>query len=251
MNFLFTREVISDLSDVDRIFKQSLLPWWDDISLYHDKLQEDFTWKVLPAVVLNIYKYFGLNRKISIAMANIFKNVYFSNYIHALIKDDEEGQQHDNKMQFTILIGDYIFGNILKLLVESNTVNLLDIFSELMSELSEGMILQYKLQAEPSQVFKKAKAPLYETVFYTAAQLSGLNGENKEVYKRMGYNLGMSVELYNQSGFGQEAQRYVYNMEQILKKFKDYYNTPDSILEKVIKNLHASIYDRESIAVVI
>ncbi|MEN6459885.1 MAG: hypothetical protein ABFC94_00750 [Syntrophomonas sp.] len=250
MKFLFTSEINADLLNVDKLFEQSLLPWWDEISVYNNRMKDDFTWQVLPAVVLHVYKYFGLNCQIAIAMANIFKTIYFSNGIHILVKDDKEGQKPGKEMQFAILIGDFIFGRVLKLLVESDVSNLLATLSNMICEINEGMVLQYKLEADSNQVFKKAKAPLYSAVFNTAAQLSGLEGEKKEVYKELGYNLGMTLELSNQSEFQQEAILYMHKTESTLGRFKDYYNTPDSILTRVIKNLHASICGPESIAVV-
>lgn len=249
MKFLFTSEINTDLAEVDKLFKQSLLPLWDNIAVYNNRMKEDFTWQVLPAVVLHVYKYFGLNRQIAVAMANIFKTIYFSNGIHTLIKDDSEGQKHDKELQYEILIGDFIFGRVLKLLVESKVSNLLATFSNMICEINEGMVLQYKMNAEYSQVCKKTKAPLYTAVFNTAAQLSGLEGEIREFYKELGYNLGMSMELCNQSRF-QEAMAYIHKTESMLGRFKDYYNTPDSILARVIKNLHANIYGPNNVAIV-
>jgi hypothetical protein len=62
MKFLFTSEIKAELLEVDEMFKRSLLPWWDEISVYNYYMEEDFTWQVLPAVVLHVYKHFGLNR---------------------------------------------------------------------------------------------------------------------------------------------------------------------------------------------
>jgi hypothetical protein len=42
----------------------------------------------------------------------------------------------------------------------------------------------------------------------------------------------------------------VLKIELMLGKFKDYYNTPDNNLMKVIKNLHANICGPDSMAIV-
>jgi hypothetical protein len=183
-------------------------------------------------------------------MANIFKTIYFSNRIHVLVKDVKEGQKHDKELQFNILIGDFIFGRVLKLLVESNVSKLLATLSNTICEINEGLVMQYKLKAESSQAFKKTKAPLYSAVFNTAAQLSGLEGETKERYEELGYNFGMAMELCNQSGMRQEAIVYMHKTELIMDKFMDNYNIPDSILKKMINNLHASTYRPERVAIV-
>ncbi|MGI5920825.1 MAG: hypothetical protein ACOX6I_03735 [Syntrophomonadaceae bacterium] len=251
MKFLFSSEINSDLVSVDKLFKQSLFNWWDDICVYHNRIKDEFTWKVLPAVVLQVYRYFGLNHRTAIALANIFRTIYFSNCIHELIRDDDDGQQYNNDMQFTILIGDYIFGRVLKLLVESDVSCLLSTFSSMMCELDEGMILQYKLKADRNQVIKKSKAPLYAAVFDTAAQLSGLGEDSRRAYRKLGYNLGMSLELSNHACSRQEARDYIHKTELILEMVKDSHNTPDSILHKVTRNLHANICGLENVAVVV
>lgn len=250
MNSIFSEDVEASLIDVDNLLEKSLLPWWDDITSYKEHLQEDITWKVLPEVVLDVYKYFGIDRQLSIAMANIFKTIYFSNHIHSLVKDDEEGQKHSNDLQFTILIGDYIFGRVLKLLVENGVSELLAVLSNMICELNEGMVLQYKTDVKLHQALQKTRAPLYAAAFDTAAQLSGLEGEHKQLYQEIGYNLGMAIELSNENESGPEAKTYIHNAELILRHCHDFYNMQDNILEKIIKDLHVSICGVHNVAVV-
>lgn len=250
MNSVFSREIKADLPEVDQKFRDSLLPWWDDMSVYYNQMQDDFTWRVLPAVVLNIYKHFGHNRSLSIAMASIFKTIYFSNCIHAVIKDDEEGQQHDDVLQFAILIGDYIFGTVLKSLVQSGTTNLVGVLSDMMCELNEGMVLKYKLAAEPKKVLEKTRAPLYGTAFLTAARLSGQTREDQESYYQMGHNLGMSIELIGTHEHLQDARHYIHKAEILMGRCNHYAGKPSTVMEKAIRELHLVICGFDKVAVV-
>ena len=113
MNLLFTRDLKTELADLEQVFKHSLLPWWDNIDNYVKKLQNDLTWVILPPAVMSIYQYTGHSRQLSISMSSIFRNCYLAHRIHGLVKDDEEGQQYDQDLQFNILLGDYISGRVL------------------------------------------------------------------------------------------------------------------------------------------
>jgi hypothetical protein len=250
MKYIFSREISGDIAKVEDSFRDNLLPWWSDIEIYYNRMQDDLTWNVLPAVVLSVYKHFDLNRSLAVAMASVFKTVYFSNTIHAQIKDDEEGQIHDNKLQFAILVGDYIFGTVLKSLVRSGTTSLVGIMSDMICELNEGMVLQSKTSAEKTKVLEKTRAPLYGTSFLSAARLAGLNLDKQEVYRKMGQNLGMSFELYADKQSLKDARPYIHNTEILMGRCNDNASKPGTILEKVIKDLHLAICGNEKVAVV-
>lgn len=250
MKQIFARDFRTEILELDVVFKNSLLPWWEDISEYVKKLDDDITWNMLPLVVLGIYRFNGLDRQISIAMANIFKTLYLANSIHALVKDDNEGQEHNQKLQFSILLGDYIFGRMLKLLVEAKADHLVGVFAHMMAEINEGMVLQHKYNIDHLEVVEKTRGPLYMRAFETAAQLSGSNEENQERYRQMGLALGMSIELLAFDFLNQELHDYVHRTEQIFKVIKQQKNSSNSTLEKVISKLHGLLYNINGFAVV-
>lgn len=250
MKCVFSGEIKGDIVEVEKSFRDNLLPWWNDIAVYYNRIQDDLTWRVLPAVVLSVYKHFGLDRALSVAMASMFETVYFSNSIHALIKDDDEGQVHDNELQFAILVGDYIFGTVLKSLVRSKNTSLVGIMADMMCELNEGMVLQNKLGANRTQVLEKTRAPLYGTAFLSAARLSGQTFENQEIYRQMGHNLGMSIELLGNKQSHKDTRPFIQNDEVLMDRCNNYASKPSALLENVIRDLHLAICENEKVAVV-
>jgi len=207
MDFIFTGEMKADLQEVDNIFRKSLLPWWDEISVYMPGANEDPGFKLLPAMVINAYKYLGIDKNLAIQMANLFKIIHFASKIHVLIKDDEEGQKHNQELQFTILIGDYIFGKVLRLLLETHADRLLDMFATMICDLNEGLIVEYKLNAGLSEVLARTRGPLYHKAFLSAAHMAGWAEDSVEIYGDLGYNLCMALELiyiYAQNATGKE-----------------------------------------------
>lgn len=250
MNLLFTRDLKAELADLEQVFKHSLLPWWDNINNYVGKLKDDLTWTILPSVVMSIYQYTGHSRQLSIAMSSIFRNSYLAHRVHALVKDDEEGQQYDQDLQFNILIGDYISGRVLKGLVETKTDHLLNDFAEMTAEINQGMVIKHKLNGSFIQIVETTRVPLYVTAFLTAAKLAGYDAECCEIYRQMGYHLGMSIELGQDPVFHQQAHDHFHKCEKLFLKINNKRNVSNSSLEKAIRELHDHFFSMEESAVV-
>lgn len=236
MKFSFTREMHADLHEVDELFQNSLVPWWDEVGFYMNEIEEDPTFSIIPAIVIMAYQNLGLGHNISIQMANIFKTVYFANRIHVTVKDSEEGQEYDQRLQFTILIGDYIFGRILKLLLEAEASNLLDDFSKMMCEMNEGFLLEHKLSDNVEICLQKARAPLYSTAFLTAAKLSNLDSNKIRLYEEIGYHLGLALELLFR-GENTLSTGYRYETEVLIEEFAANLNETGFVLGPFVKDL--------------
>jgi geranylgeranyl pyrophosphate synthase len=195
MESIFTKEMQADLLEVDNSFKKSLSPWWEEISGYVPEAQQDISFRLLPAMVIDAYRFLGLERDLALQMANMFKTIYLASKIHVLIGDDEEGQQHNQELQFSILIGDYIFGRVLKLLLETHTDQLLHMFAAMICQINEGLIVKYKSAADLDEVLAQTRAPFYHYAFLSAAKMAGMGPGDAELYGKIGHNIGMALEL--------------------------------------------------------
>jgi hypothetical protein len=250
MNLLFTRDLKTELADLEQVFKHSLLPWWDNIDNYVESLKNDLTWMILPPVVMSIYQFTGHSRQLSVSMSSIFRNCYLAHRIHGLVKDDEEGQQYDQDLQFNILLGDYISGQVLKALVETETDHLLNDFAEMIAEVNQGMVIKHKLNGSFSKIIETTRVPFYATAFLTAAKLAGYDTECCQSYRQMGYHFGMSIELGQDPVSHQQAQSHVHKCERIFVKINNRNNSSNSNLEKAIRELHSHFCGLEEFAVV-
>lgn len=250
MNLIFTRDLKAELAELEQVFKHSFLPWKDNIDNYVNRLNNDFTWTILPFVVMSIYKYTGHNRQLSIAMSNIFRTCYLSHRIHALVKDDEEGQQHDRELQFNILIGDYLLGYVLKALVDVKADSQLEDFIRMISEINHGMLVKHKLNGSCEEVAEKTRAPFYATAFLTAAQLAGYDRETCKLYHNMGFHFGMSAELGQDPSLRQQTQFHAYECERLFIKLNQRDNIANSNLEGAIRELRCHFCDLGAFAVV-
>lgn len=205
---MLERDLKYDLEEVNRLVRNRLLPWWDGIQAYVSKASEEPTWEQLPAAVVAIYGYLGQQRAFSLKMAAIFRMTHLASVIHESVGDDEDGQSYDQDMQFTILIGDYIFGAILKMLVESDSDHLLDVFSDTIGQINEGLAMKYKLNLAPDQYLPKTRASLYQAAFTTAARLRGISSEAIGWYTKLGFHIGMGLEGHALPGLGPETMNH-------------------------------------------
>ncbi len=217
MESIINGEMQAYLSEVEDEFQSGLRPWWDEISAYLPQADEDLGYQLLPAMVVNAYRYLELDRNLAITMANLFKTFNFANIIHCLVKDDREGQKHNRELQFNILIGDFLFGRVLKLLLETEADKLLGIFAAMIATVNEGLVIKNNLHGELEQVLTKARAPLYEGAFLSAAKMANWDPGAAEVYGKVGHNLGMALELISIYDQQRSGHTYLDNVDYLLK----------------------------------
>ncbi len=249
MDLAFSRELEVEMHDIENMFKKSLQPWWEDLADLLTHLQGDRSFQLMPAVVILAYKYLDMDHEIRVAMGNLFKTIYFANRIHTLVKDSDEGQIHNQDMQFTILIGDYIFGRVLKLLLEAKADKVLDEFAQMISQINEGLVIMHKSDVCIQEVMLQTSAPFYSTAFLTAARLKGLDGDEVALYEELGLNLGMALEL-TLIGHSMEALNYLNETFESINKIKLITGNIDSSLDKLLKELQDMVPIYDSAAVV-
>lgn len=209
-NFGFSRELNKEICEVDNNLRKSLNSWWGELEIFISGLEDDPLWQSIPEFVFLAYDYFGIKRDISLQMAVIFKMVYLTKYIHGTIKDDEEGQDYNQLLQFSILIGDYISGLIMSQLLRAGQGDLISSFSDLMIEINEGLIIKHKIDFDSLAATEKTSASLYKLIFLTAAKIDGIsNNATLEKVSLLGSYLGMVMVLFFNNASHQVISKYI------------------------------------------
>ncbi len=185
-----------EIKSIDSAFYGQLYMWEKELDKYYESIRDDFTFIFMPLLVFKAYQFLGVDRDRSLAMANLFKTAYFGDFIMLNVKNEDEGQEYNQEMQFSILISDYIFGKVLSFLVENECSWLLDNFAEMMTEINEGFIIQYCFNADADTILFRTRMPLYSTAFFTAARTAGLDRESAASFLQIGSNIGIAMELY-------------------------------------------------------
>ncbi|HWP98480.1 MAG TPA: hypothetical protein VN426_16680 [Syntrophomonadaceae bacterium] len=238
MNVGMTRELHNDLLAVNEVFKSSIQPWWNDVLVYHEQVEKEETFALLPALTLAVFDYMGHKREVALVIASIVKLFYFNNRIVETVKDDEEGQVQDQNLQFSILIGDYVLGSILKLLVENEVDSLLKLFSDMMAQVNQGLVEKYKLSMSCQEIIMKSRIPIYQTAFLAAARLGEVDPQEEARLKQMGLHVGMAVELLREGNLQEEARLHIHGAEALLKQMGKCNETHGSSLAIILRGLH-------------
>lgn len=248
MNLSVAREFHNEKDELDRVFKSTLGTWRNSTHIYYEEIKQDATWNILPGVIYAAYYLLGCENSFT-NYANIFRTAYFAHYIHTRVKDAEEGQVYNQEMQFCILIGDYFFGRLLKLLVKADNREILMPFAGMICSMNEGMIIKHSGDAEYKYVIEKTKAVIYATAFLSAAILAGKDAPFKELYRKLGFNIGMMIELSN--GIDQQGRimEYLYATEKIFKQIGEKNRGRSNLVEKIISEARNSLLVSEAAVV--
>ena len=238
MDLLAAMELKEEQAQINDAFNNMLQPWWPDLSEYLGGLDNDPAWCQFDAVVLSIYKYFMAENERALDLSAVLKAVYFVKYIHGLVRDESEGQIHDRKLQFSILIGDFVFGYAFKMLLDSDSAMLIDSFSAMICDMNEGMVLEHMTDLSPTEKIQKTLAPLYEYAFLTGAVLAGCSADEKEWSKKLGESLGTAVELYIRDSKKEDIAPLVAESIRLFGCLNRSRPIPGSILEKIIAELN-------------
>ena len=246
MEYLFAHDYRHQLNEVERYFKAGMLKPWPEINTYINRLEGDTTWDHLSLMTMVFYEHLSIDQRLSTVMAYIYKNLYLAQSIHCGVKDDEEGQEYNQDLQFAILIGDYTFGYIMQLLLENKAEKVLDSLSAMICTISEGLVRKHQQAWNHIREVEEIKAPLYATAFQTAAQLAG--GGQESAYYRLGHDIGMAVELLH-LGINQQVDKYIHSSFEILSSLKEG-NACYGVMMKVINELHDLACNQDHAAVI-
>lgn len=185
------------LRKVDGLMRDSLGPWAAPLEEYCREAAARVHWRMLPASVLCAHDLAGAESDYSLRMATMFRLVDLAGFIHGTVRDDSEGQEYDQRLQFAILVGDYIFGLVLRLLGDIDAYDLLPVLAAMMCEINEGRALRcVEGRREASlPVLEKEVATLYRHAFLVASLACGLPEREQRAFAAMGHALGVEFAL--------------------------------------------------------
>ena len=249
MQLPFVSDLNKQLPEMDKVFKATIEPWWEETYPYYQQMQEETIWKALPPVTTAAFEYLGCGHQ-SVTFANIFRIAYFANFIHATVKDEEEGQQHNRELQFSILIGDFLFGRLLKLLVEADHKRIMLPFAAMICTINEGRVMKHKMNAVTEQAVEKIYAPFYEMIFLSAGFLANKDREFRDLYRQLGFNLGMAIELCNYPALAEQAYKYIAAALGQFKQINQRYHLSNSRLENMISEISHFLPETGAAAVI-
>ncbi|NLG33640.1 MAG: hypothetical protein GX550_08985, partial [Syntrophomonadaceae bacterium] len=97
---------------------------------------------------------------------------------------------------------------------------------------------------------EKTRGSLYAAAFETGAHMAGKKDDLINLYKQLGYSLGMCLELINEEESIVEAQLCIQRSKNLLRKLNHENNVVNSTLEKGITELYNLLFKEDKEAAV-
>ncbi|MGE5398668.1 MAG: hypothetical protein ACM3MK_14175 [Chitinophagales bacterium] len=206
---------VTEIKEVYDFLSENLKPWTKDLDEHARTASQDVHWVTLPWLALLINRYFGNQRIHELYLSTIFSLLYFSDHIHGKVLDDQEGQSCNQTLQFSILLGDLIFGKAIQLLLKMDEFELLPYMTSLIAHANEGHVISRKTGADDLDTIGLEKALYYKTLFLTASIIGGCSGRELKLYEDIGYSLGMVITLQDR-GMSAKSLPYLEKAEALL-----------------------------------
>lgn len=187
-------QFLEEMNRMNWYVEKSISKWQSELAPVLEAIKDVRHWMALPYHTIAINRILGSSVDDAACMGAIFRLYLLSDYVHSLVKDDDEGQTYNSDLQFNILIGDMLYGSALCLLSENNWEHLLPVFSNMIVQVNEGHALAYSdKQYDPIKLAAKEWGSFYRASFSTAGIV---NKQNTEIIKQLdtiGLDLGLSV----------------------------------------------------------
>ncbi|NPV26341.1 MAG: hypothetical protein HPY81_02555 [Firmicutes bacterium] len=177
---------------------------------------------VLPALVILSARAYGYTHPRVTCMAGVVQMMFLAASIHNEVPDDGERLNGDplvadrERSQFSVLIGDYIYGKVLRLLCEADCVEMLPWLAGVICEMNEAAMV--RLQAEKTgrinleiqlEILRREFAVLFGAACRIGAILAGAADEQILNLIRVGENLGMVLGIRERQLDGQLLAQYI------------------------------------------
>ncbi|MGE5455456.1 MAG: hypothetical protein ACM3O9_09690 [Methylocystaceae bacterium] len=173
---------------------ESTSKWHAELAPIVQDLQTNRHWQALPYHTMALNRTLGSSIDDAARMGSIFRLFVLSDHIHALVKDDNEGQVYDSALQFHILIGDLLYGCALGLLCERGWDNLMPLIANMIVAINEGHSLAWaKPVADPFQLATLEWGSYYRTAFSIAGLINNLQPDMIKKLDVIGLDLGLSI----------------------------------------------------------
>lgn len=173
---------------------------------------------VLPALVILSARSFSYNHPRVICMASMVQMMFLSSSIHNQIMDDGEESlvKTQPEPQYPALVGDLVYGKVLRLLCEANCVEMLPWLAGVICDMNDAAVA--RLQAGKTgrlnsefklEYLRREYAALFGVAGRIGASLAGAEKDQIHNMTQIGMNLGMIIGICEHQLDGQFLSRYV------------------------------------------
>lgn len=164
--------------------------------------------RMRPALVLMIAKALGYQGDLHHLLAAVIEFIHTSTLLHDDVVDESDmrrGRETANAVfgnAASVLVGDYLYSRSFEMMVDVDSMRVMQILSKATTVIAEGEVLQLLNVHDPDvtieryiQVVRYKTAKLFEAAAQVAAVISGASAQVEEAVAAYGRHMGTAFQL--------------------------------------------------------
>ncbi len=164
--------------------------------------------RLRPALLLMIARHFGYSGSQHINLAAIIEFIHTATLLHDDVVDASllrRGQETANQRwgnEASVLVGDFLYSRAFQMMVDTNSMRVMDVLSEATNTIAEGEVQQLLNSNDPDtseanyiDVIQSKTAKLFEAAGRLGAILSERDLDDEQAMARYGMHLGTAFQL--------------------------------------------------------
>jgi octaprenyl-diphosphate synthase len=164
--------------------------------------------RLRPALLLLITRHFGYSGSQHINLAAIIEFIHTATLLHDDVVDASilrRGQETANQRwgnEASVLVGDFLYSRAFQMMVDTNSMRVMDVLSEATNTIAEGEVQQLLNSHDPEtteinyiDVIQSKTAKLFEAAGRLGAILSERDVEDELAMAKYGMHLGTAFQL--------------------------------------------------------
>lgn len=200
--------IANDMEAVNRVIRQRLNSEVVLIRTIGDYIIGAGGKRLRPALVLLIAKNLGYSGDKQAVMASVVEFIHTATLLHDDVVDDSSmrrGKSTANAMfgnPASVLVGDYLYSRAFEMMVEVNSMEIMQVMAQATTVISEGEVLQLLNVNDPDvtqerylQVVRYKTAKLFEAAAVAGAILAQGTSAEKAAAAAYGRHLGTAFQL--------------------------------------------------------
>jgi octaprenyl-diphosphate synthase len=200
--------IYEDMRLVDNLIKESLQSDVVLINQVGHHIVNSGGKRLRPALLLLIAGHFGYSGSQHINLAAIIEFIHTATLLHDDVVDASllrRGQETANQRwgnEASVLVGDFLYSRAFQMMVDTNSMRVMDVLSEATNTIAEGEVQQLLNSHDPDtseasyiDVIQSKTAKLFEAAGRLGAILSERDPDDEQAMARYGMHLGTAFQL--------------------------------------------------------
>jgi len=216
----FMRELKEINDTLAREIRFKATEFEDLVDLSADDLDEN----ACPLIVLAINRSFRGNVRPAVALAMIVQYIFLADQVHHLMKDTPDLEEE--KRQFPVLVGDFLYGKFFLGLCKNKLLNLLAPLARVIAVMNEGAISRWLIngkgsESEQLKILEMERANLTGVAARLSAELAGCSEKIQNRCEALGWELGLAWAAWRDHMERRVVQQSLFRAKEILQEIPE------------------------------